>query len=262
MGGWGWGWGPRFYGGGCLGALFGPFFLAAFLLVYLIGGLFSGGNVQNTEQHGLVRDETAFQTYVDDQYARYFSDREDYEDHMVVVVLTYEDYYDYDYVVWCGDDIDTRISNMMGVRGALSTVLQTTINETNYKYSLDSDLAQVMRVMADKIAALELEDSFTCDTVQGTATAEFANHTELPMTATTVEKSLNYFAETTGISLVLVVEDAADVYAAQNTGIPVGRVVTMILLVVLVVVIIILLINKRKKATDDTEDYRNNRYRD
>lgn len=261
FGGWGWGWGPRFYGGGFL---FGPIFLILFLLIYLFGALTTGVDVQTTDPNGLVRDEMVFQGYVDDLYARYFSDTEDYEDHMVMVVLTYEDCYYYDYVVWCGDDIEPKIYNMMGIRGALDTVMNGTINETNYKYSLDSDLAQVMRTMADKVAALGLEDSYTCDTVHGAATAEFVNNTELPMTVTTVEKALNYFAETTGISLVLVVEDAADVYQKQETGtgINVGRVLAVILLVVLVIVIIVIARKKRKQDPDDPAEYRKDRYRD
>lgn len=253
----GWWFGPRYHGGGgCLGGMIGAILAPIFVVIILLVFLFSAisGNV-NVQMGGTEYDETAFQDYADDQYAQQFSDSEDYEDHILIVFLADEEYYDFYYIAWVGDHVHSSINNMLGNNNTeLGRAMQSCINETNYKYSLDSNLAQVMNVMAEKIQALGLEDPYTCDSEHAAVTGKLINHTELPITESTLQSALTNFADTTGLSVVLVVEDASDVFETGGSGFQNAKLPAIILLAVIVVVIVIILISKNSKKRDEPWD--------
>lgn len=245
--------------GGGAGMVFAIVFLTIFAMS-LFGSLFAGPAGQPGQVDSNYN-EAAFQDYTDDLYAQYFSASEDYEDHILLVVLTEEDHYGFYYMAWVGDHVNSRINYMLGNNETeLGRAMNSCINETNYKYSLDSDLRQVMTTMADQIAALNLETPYTCGNHYDTPEVKFVNNTQLAMTEATVMEGLNAFAEKTGLPLVLVVEDAADVFVVekqQGSGL---RVVSIVLLVIIVVLIVVLLLARKKKPATDPDD-RNAKYR-
>lgn len=251
---WG-GWYPRrryYGGGGCFGGLVGamiaPVLVVLFLIVF---GLSMCQNGLDVNINGSYNEET-FQDYADDQYAKYFSNGSAYEDNLLIVVLTTENNSDFYYMAWVGDHIATPINHLMGNNAtALGNAMNACINESNYKYSLDSNLAEVIDTMTDAVTDLGLEKPFTCKESQSLQ-ATFANDSQLPMTDSTVQASLDRFVENTGIPVVLVVEDAEDIFTSQESSMD-GKYfsTTGIVLVAVVVIVVIIISKKQKPKTDD-----------
>lgn len=244
-----------------IGAAFAPIILVLFLVIFALS--MCQGNVQTLPENSY--NEEAFQDYADDQYALHFSSSGAYEDNLLIVVLTEENHSDFYYIAWVGDHIAPSINQLMGNNSTLlGQTMNSSINESNYKYSLDSNLADVMQTMTKAVTELELESSFTCTEDRGAATAKFVNSTELSMTESTVEAALQGFVDATGIPLVLVVEDAADVFEAvtnnstattDRNNFPAGAIVVVLIAVAIIVIIIV---TRRKNKGDETDD----RYKD
>ena len=158
-------------------------------------------------------DEETLQDYADEQYAAEFGNSTAYEDNLLLVFLTAEDYYDFYYIAWVGDHVVTDINYMFGNEETeLGQALGSNINETSYKYSLDSDLARVVDAMTQEIAAKGLNTSFECEENHVQVESHLTNKTEIPMTEETVNEALKKFTEMTGIPAVIVVEDIEDVF--------------------------------------------------
>ena len=262
-------------------------FLIIFLTFVLIFYMLPSNNVDVQPGYddyfdsGTVYDELALQDFADDQYAKIFSDQPDYEDNLLIVFLTDAQYYDYCYIAWVGDHIATDINYMLGNNDTiLGEEMVTWINETNYKYSLDANLAAVMTSMANRIQELGLDSSFSCEGGHNVVTSHLVNETDLPMTKSTVNDALSYFTETTGIPVVIVVEDMADVFTTdvsgpffeyevqtgtQNSSMPSIN-WRLILLVVGGVALVVVLVTsgKRRKKDDhvETAEDRNKKYRE
>lgn len=258
-GGWGrpfWGRPRRYYGGGCLSAVLSPVIILVFLIVFCFSMCQNGLDIQNNSSYS----EEAFQDYANEQYALHFSGHGDYEDDLLIVVLTTEGYSDYEYIAWLGDHIVYDISDMLGDNTtALGQVMNSCINESNYKYSLDSNLAQAMDIMTEKIQALGLDSSLSCGS-SNTLMTGFANYTDLPMTESTVTEALNRFAEATGISVVLVVEDSTDVFGSDShfvSASSVSRGFTIAIVAIAVVLLVVFLIFRNRKNARSQQDGHN-----
>ena len=257
MGGWGWRPRPRHYGGGCLGGLVSAALTPIILLLFIVAMLlsFCSAPDNRTPEYETSYNEEVFEDYADDQYAALFSGSKCYEDNLLIVFLVNEDYYQYNYIAWVGDDIAKSISDKLGNNSTeLGQTMESCINETNYKYSLDSDLAAVMDAMTAEIQGLGLESSLTCGTNHGTVQTTFVNKTDLPMTASTVENALERFAGATGIPVAIVVEDMEDVFgsgsSAQTTQSSSRISVWMVLVLVAAVVLVVFFIVKSRKGRD------------
>lgn len=253
----GWGWRPRPYGGGgCLGGLLGMIFVPVvvilMIILLIVGSLGLSDNVVIDNY-----DEGVFQEFAYDRYMQVFSAESDKEDQILLVFVAYEDNYTFNYIALTGDHIDRKIDNMFGSDNAteLGRLMNNSISEY-YKYSLDSNLAQVIDSLTEKVTALELESSFTCKTEHAAVRAELINETDLPLTSSTVVDALKDFTEQTGISFVVLVADSEDVF---GTAMPRNSIATKALLVVLIVVIVILVValvrKKNKGSSDDTRRY-------
>ena len=218
MGGFGWHRRSRYYGGGCLNGLFGmiftPIFLVIFIIMFLAGSCSNGITI--TEENGTSYNEEALQDFADEQYAAEFGRSTAYEDNLLLVFLTDEDYYDFYYIAWVGDHIATDINYMFGNENTeLGQAMSASINETSYKYSLDSNLAQVMETMTKEISTLGLNSSYKCEENHAQVQSHLTNKTEIELTEETVNAALEDFTEQTGIPAVIVVEDADDVFGRQ-----------------------------------------------
>ena len=226
-----------------------PVILVMFLLVFLLSMCQNGVDISTGGEYN----EELLNDYADDQYALHFSKNGAYEDNLLIVVLTTENSSDFYYIAWKGDHLAPEIVRLMGNNStALGKTMNNSINESNYKYSLDSDLANVLDTMTDQIAALGLDQSFTCsESRQPKAT--FVNNTDLPMTESTVQAALDHFAETTGIPTALVVEDATDVFVTETQSIEGLNISkgTIVTVAVIAIVVIVLLTSKSKPKTEE-----------
>lgn len=196
------------------------FFVPIFLIIFVIMILFGSCsvNTRNTSEDSVEYnmvdyDEETFQDFADEMYADEFNKSTAYEDNLLLTVLIDEDYYNYYYIAWVGDHIVTDINYMFGNEETeLGQAMNDSINETNYKYSLDSNLAQVIETMEKEIADLSLTSSFKCDENHNQVESHLTNKANINMTEETVNQALQKFTETTGIPVVIVVEDVEDVF--------------------------------------------------
>ncbi len=253
--------------GGCFGGLFSSFFAIILVIILIIGGAFSfvGSSFSAITQGGVVSyNEETFEDYTDAQYAAEFGSSSAYEDNLLITFLVDEDYYSYYYIAWVGDHIATDINYMLGSNNTeLGRAMSSCINESNYKYSLDSNLAQVINTMSNHITALELESSFTCSEEHEQVTSHLTNHSSMSLTEATVNDALTGFTEATGIPVVIVVEDMEDVF---GKSIPISAIITALLTVAVVILVIVLVVNafRRRRNQDGDDAYNGNgrRYSD
>ncbi|MBR6680423.1 MAG: hypothetical protein IKL59_04100 [Clostridia bacterium] len=249
-GGWFFGPGLFFGAGGCLGGLMG-LLLAPILLIILAGVMIFSvfGSAFNLATTGgeIAYDENVFQDYADSQYAAEFGATDDYEDNLLIVFAVEDDeYYDYAYIAWCGDHLDTRINEMFGSNGSRlgTAVSASAINSNSYKYSLDSGIASVVTRMQGHISALGLDSSFNCGTESVEYDSHLTNKTELDLTESTVNKALEDFTAATGIPIVVVVDDIDDIFPKTVTA---GDIFSLVIAVGLIIVAIVLIVKAVKK---------------
>lgn len=267
----GWGMHPRRrYGGGCLGGLMsmvlGPIILILVVLFFLFSVVRSGVTVQVSGSY----DEETFQDYANRQYQAEFGSSSAYEDNLLITVLIDdEECYDYYYIAWVGDHVVTDINHMLGNNNTeLGQAMNACISTSSYKYSLDSNLAQVMQMMTQEIQALGLTDSFTCTEEHIQVTSHLTNHTNLDMTEATVNDALAAFTEATGIPVVIVVEDMDDVFGSTTNieGASSNRSMTFLLVIAAVAIIAIMIVVKKNKSNKwdgvPENESQNNRYSD
>ena len=213
----------RRYGGCCSGCM-SWVIIGIFILFALLYALFPSIRAENQaaspddeiwgSDSAVVYDETAIQDYANSQYEWEFDFSSAYEDNLLITVLVEEEeYYSYYYIAWVGDHIDSEINNLFGNDDTtLGKAMSSCISSTNYKYSLDSDLAKVIETMTRKIQNLGLADSFTCSEEHAQIESHLTNYTRLEMTEDTVNEALKAFTEATGIPIVIVVEYMDEVF--------------------------------------------------
>ena len=238
-----------------IGALMAPFLLVIVAVVLLVGTLTSGfstllagGETQYNEER--------FQDYADEQYASAFgSYSSTYEDNLLLTFLINDDYNDIYCIAWVGDNIVTDINNLFGNEyTALGRAVNQSIPsgpDSSYKYSLDSNIAQVMETMTDTVVALGEESSFNSPPSGSHAASRLINYTELPMTEATVNNALEGFTEATGIPAVVVVDNIDNVFARTLTT---EAILVLILAVILIVIAIVMLVRWFRNRERKTEE--------
>ena len=255
--------GPRRYygGGGCfssiLGAILLPLVFILFAVIFIVSSIST--SISILSQGGVpIYDENKFQDYANSQYAAEFGEGEAYEDYLLLVFLVEEEYYDYAYIAWLGDHIDGDISQLFGnEQTALGHTIDDCVNQNSYKYSLDSNLAQVMDTMSTIVKARGLESSYNCSEEHSDISSHLTNKTSLELTESTVNRALEDFTESTGIPVVIVVDDIEDVF---EKGIPSDAYIPLIISAVLVFIAIMLIISlvKTRKAAKDFKNSNGN----
>lgn len=241
--------GRRYYGGGCLGGLLslilGPIIIIAVVGV-MIFGIISSSLSSIANGGTAVSNQPELQAFADKEYNEAFGSYDDIESNILIVFLANENADGYDCIAWVGDNIDTEINELFGGRGtAFGNAVLSSINEEYYAYSLDSNLAKVMKDMKEAVLALSLESSFIEENeTQDKPKSKLINQTGLELTEKTVNSSLEEFTQATGIPAVIVVDTVENVYGKGLTGMDIA---VIILLVVLGGVAIFVIIRAYKK---------------
>ena len=230
------------YGGGCLGGIFSifltPIIILSFAVIMLIS-VFTGSFSNIANGGTAVSNQQEIQDYADAEYQKAFGAYDDYESNILIVFLANEEMDGYDAIAWVGDNINYSINNMFGDdstkfgRAMLSNV------SDYYEYSLDQNLAAVVRTMKDEINHLG-QDSF----INSNATAEaqrsqLVNYTDIPLTRETVESALTEFTASTGIPIVLVVDTVEKVYGKGLTGTDIAVIIVCLIFIGVAVFLII-----------------------
>lgn len=240
---------------GLIGGIFGlvciPLIIIA-VCVFLIFGpaLFSSGFSLTK----IAYDENAFQEYADTQYAAEFGGSTAYEDNILLVFLAEdENYYDYYYIAWVGDHVATDINHRFGNENtALGYAVGRSVNAQSYKYSLDSNLANVVEIMEEYITSNELNTSFKCEETHIQVPSHLVNKTAIELNEETVNTALTSFTDTTGIPMAVVVEDIDQVFKRSIN--PLVIVIGIIALAILAVVVFLIVRKVRKRKAEEQED--------
>lgn len=265
--GFGWYHRPYMYGGGCLGGLLGAFMAPIILIVFAAAFVFASfGNAFGSLSQGgdIYYDENTFQDYANEQYNAEFGGRGAYEDNILIVFLVDDvEYYDYAYIAWVGDHIDTDINLMFGAENTeFGLAISSYVNLNSYKYSLDSNLAQVIGRMEEKITALGGDSSFTCSEERAEFDSHLTNKTDMQLSADTVDAALKGFTEATGIPIVIVVDEIETVFGRSFSS---NTIITLVLAGILVVIAIVLIVkavkgnknNRSRNSNNSGSNYNN-----
>lgn len=265
--GFGWYHRPYMYGGGCLGGLLGAFMAPIILIVFAAAFVFASfGNAFGSLSQGgdIHYDENTFQDYANEQYNAEFGGRGAYEDNILIVFLVDDvEYYDYAYIAWVGDHIDTDINLMFGAENTeFGRAISSYVNLNSYKYSLDSNLAQVIGRMEEKITALGGDSSFTCSEERAEFDSHLTNKTDMQLSADTVDAALKGFTEATGIPIVIVVDEIETVFGRSFSS---NTIITLVLAGILVVIAIVLIVkavkgnknNRSRNSNNSGSNYNN-----
>ena len=241
------------------------FLMVPFLLILFSGIiLFStiGSAFSNVTRGGVsTYDEYKIQDYADQQYAIEFGATKDYEDNLLIVFLVEdEQYYDYAFIAWVGDHVNPRINNMFGNEQTEfgRAIASSAINSETYKFSLDSGIASVMYTMTDRVEALGLDSSYICSNQDRDYKSHLTNRTDVDLTESTVNAALEHFTNTTGIPVVVVVEDIEDVFPKTISFADIVTVIFALGMMVVAIVIIVKAVKANKKKTEDDGSYKGN----
>lgn len=252
------GWGPRYYGGGCLGGLLGMMFLPVIIIFLIVGMLVL--NLTTTlsvvSNGGLVNyNYDRLEEYALEQYAEEFGSTTAYEDNILIVVVTAENNYDFDWYGCVGWHVDGEISNMFGGnQTTLGGAMLSNVNQQSYKNSLTRDLSNVMITMKNAVANKRLESSFTCNEIRSEYDSHITNKTDLHIDASVVNDALASFTEETDIPVVIVVDEAEDVFGKYM---PAQTIITLVIIVVLVGLAIFLIIRGRRNKKNNQNNNQN-----
>ena len=217
-----------------------------------LGTLVSGGEV--------IYDENTYQDYANEMYYAEFGSSDAFEDNILLVFLVDKDFYDYNFIAWVGDDIETKVNYMFGnEQSELGRAIQSSaINSQSYKYSMGQGITQVAEHMQEKISALGLDSNFKCEEDRSKTDSHITNYTDLQINASTVDKALAEFTKATGIPIVVVVEYREEVFGKTISPTDIFLVIIAIGLIVLAIVLIVNAVKKRPKGDGDDGTYHRN----
>lgn len=213
------------------------------------GNVFSGGTIDYSEQE--------IQDYADKRYAEIFGgNTAAYEDNLLIVVLTNEAADGYYAIAWVGDNIHVSITDMFGGEGTtFYNVMRSSINEEYFAHSLDSNLAAVMRKMADHVEGKELSANhyrpYSHDT---SPQSKLYNYTSLSLTEATVNAALEDFTARTNIPAAIVVDTTENAFGRNLSVADIFTVIVCVALMVVAIVMIVKAVKNRNKGPRDGGD--------
>ncbi len=212
-----------YVGGGCGGALFTVIVLGMFVLFGAIwlfaepGQITINGVPVYIGQESFDYDEGTMQDYANEEYKKAFGDYEGYEDNILLVFLANETADGYYTIAWVGDNVKTEINEMFGEYTEYGEYMNQYINTNYYGYTLDNNLADVIRAMEMSIIDRNLGSSFRSEAALTEGkTSGLINYTDFDIAKDVVDDAAESFAKSTGIPLVIVVDMAERVFGGEE----------------------------------------------
>ena len=249
------GYGPYGYHGGGFSSIFAIIFVVLFLAVWI--ALFVGGGALDSY---IEYDENAIQDYANNQYNVAFGASDSYEDNILLVILVEdEEFYDYAYIAWVGDHIDTRITDMFGNENTqFGRAVAAHLAVNSYKYNLDTNIARLVGTMQGHVEGLGIS-SFVCDETHEAQSLYLINNTQMQISEQAIKDAITEFTDSTGIPMTVVVGDLEDVFG-RSGGV---SALLPVIIIVLIVVLIIVFSSKKNKGGDPNNqngNYNNGNY--
>lgn len=227
------------------------------LMVAMLAVGFLGDAMANIRNGGsIVYDEETFQDYVNAHYYREFENSTSIEANMMFFILTSENYDGFYMIAWGGDDIRYEVRDMFGNEDTeFGKTALDTINTEMYKYSLDTDIAALAIKMADMVAAMDYSSNLNEEKTPSSGVAShLVNASNVKLTEETVNEGLEYFEDKTDIPLVVVVDEAEEVFGITP---PTGDYILVAVfagLIVLAIVLTVKAVRARKERRDGDGD--------
>lgn len=157
-------------------------------------------------------DEHRLETFCQQQYDAAFRDTQTYDDNVLLTIVVYSDRSDYSYMTWVGDHINGEtFTYLQGDGTRLDRILENSI-QLDYTNTLASDLSHALRELATEIDEATEFGSYSCTEGHDENPSGFCNYSEMDLNETLIGATIADFREQTGIPLVLVVEDAKDIF--------------------------------------------------
>ncbi len=187
---------------------------------------------------------------------------------MIVLLVEDENYYDYNFIAWVGNDIKKDVNMLFGSESSRlgEAIRKSAINQENYKYALTQGIAQVIETMEDEVDKLNLESSFNCNEARSGVKSHITNLTSISISAATVDAALERFTESTGIPIAVVVDYQENVFGRSISAPDIFSLLIAIGLIVLTIVLIVKAVKSRKDQAPenggggDSRDYDQSKY--
>ena len=194
------------------------------LLLFAMVGIMNSKKVDYSE-------ETA-SGYALEQYEALFKGEAGYEDKVLLVLFTYENHVDYDFIAMIGDDLSNSVYNSLrGSNSTLSRAMDRYISSVDYETTLGRDLSSVVDDLKESFSLLGNPFSSRChDTVHVDGDSYLINKTDLEINEDMVNTSLTDFTAATEIEMVVLVTEAASVFGYVSPG-PLLIVVAILLVI-------------------------------
>lgn len=157
-------------------------------------------------------DETKLSDFASDHYEASFGNTESYEDNLLLAFVVYEDCEQFSYMTWVGDHIGPDAFQYLQGEGTWLDIMLSRQVGAYYRNSLSADLDRAVRELAQKLGEVDPVGSLSCGEDSSSNPTALRNRSDLDLNAQQIEEALRYFRETTGIPIVLVIEDAADIF--------------------------------------------------
>lgn len=201
-------------GSGCGGCGCSGFFTLPILLFLMVAMLFgnSGNHAVPEPDHQGAYSERSLEGYAAEQYDIAFDASPAYEDNLLLTFLVYDDHSDFSYIAWVGDHINDATFALLGGN---ETVLGRTLEryvQYGYENTLSDDLSRAIGSLAGEIVAASPNGAYLCTDVHSAPSDPLVNDASLSLDEELLRSALREFTNTTGIPIVLVVEDAADIF--------------------------------------------------
>ena len=178
-------------------------FTAVFIILVL---LISSGNSRASY------DETQLSDFASGQYEEFFGNTESYEDNLLLAFVVYEDCERFSYMTWVGDHIGPDAFQFLQGEGTWLDAMLSRQVGTYYRDTLSADLDRAVRELAEKLGEVDPMGSLSCGEDSSDSPTALRNRSDLELNTKLIEDALRYFRETTGIPIVLVVEDGRDLF--------------------------------------------------
>ena len=157
-------------------------------------------------------DETKLSDFASSQYEAFFGNSQSYEDNLLLAFVVYEDCEQFSYMTWVGDHIGPDAFQYLQGEGTWLDIMLSRQVGNNYRNTLSADLDRAVRELAQKLGEVDPVGSLSCGEDSSDSPTSVQNCSALALDANLIEDALRYFRETTGIPIVLVIEDATDVF--------------------------------------------------
>lgn len=203
-------------------------------LVSLIPTLANGGNI--------AYDQTVLDEYQTKEYNSAFKNAPAEGNGLVITFMYNEDTNAMEYVIKAGNNLRTQVTDIFKVEGEFGQYLNKHATSDNYKATFSKSLVNAMDHMAKEVTELDLTDVFNKNYKDGQMPEpKLVDKSGFSLDVKAVNAELKEFYDETGISVTVVVDNAAKVF---GRSIPVTDILLMVLILLVIVMTTVSLVKK------------------